>query len=138
MCSAYGLSAERAEDVYGRFNVLNTLPSYKPSWSVRPWSNHPVIIAHSPNKISLMYWSLIPRGAKERNQFRAYATFMRVQAGRLRVADAMQPDRGASASGNSPAAWSQTGWCHEPAVLPRSERRSRPSLAVCTDLLLIF
>jgi putative SOS response-associated peptidase YedK len=75
MCGAYGFSYTDKKEVYERFAVVNDLPDLKPSWNMHPWGYHPVITAHSPNKISYMYWNLIPRISKTQDEFKRYALF---------------------------------------------------------------
>ncbi len=65
MCGAYGFSVKDAWEVYNRFDIVNTLEYFKPRWNIRPGQMNPVITAHSPNKISRMFWGLIPHFAKD-------------------------------------------------------------------------
>jgi putative SOS response-associated peptidase YedK len=67
MCGAYGFSVKDAKEVYDRFEVVNTLEDLKPRWNVRPGQMNPVITSHSPNKISRMFWGLIPHWAKDKS-----------------------------------------------------------------------
>jgi len=67
MCGAYGFSVKDAKEVYDRFEVVNTLDDLKPRWNVRPGQMNPVITSHSPNKISRMFWGLIPHWAKDKS-----------------------------------------------------------------------
>src|SRR3954453_9969696 len=65
MCGAYGFSIKNAQEVYDRFSVVNTLEDFAPRFNVRPGQMNPVITAHSPNKISRMFWGLLPHFAKD-------------------------------------------------------------------------
>jgi putative SOS response-associated peptidase YedK len=65
MCGAYGFSVKDAKEVYNRFDIVNTLDDFKPRFNVRPGQMNPVIISHSPNQITRMFWGLIPNWAKE-------------------------------------------------------------------------
>jgi putative SOS response-associated peptidase YedK len=67
MCGAYGFSVKDAQEVYDRFEVVNTLEDFKPRWNLRPGQMNPVITSHSPNKISRMFWGLIPHWAKDKS-----------------------------------------------------------------------
>jgi putative SOS response-associated peptidase YedK len=67
MCGAYGFSVKDAREVYDRFEVVNTLEDFKPRWNVRPGQMNPVITSHSPNRISRMFWGLIPHWAKDKS-----------------------------------------------------------------------
>jgi putative SOS response-associated peptidase YedK len=67
MCGAYGFSVKDAKQVYDRFEVVNTLEDLKPRWNVRPAQMNPVITSHSPNRISRMFWGLIPHWAKDKS-----------------------------------------------------------------------
>lgn len=70
MCGAYGFSVKDAKEVYNRFDIVNTLEDFKPRFNVRPGQMNPVITSHSPNKISRMFWGLIPHWAKdEKNKY---------------------------------------------------------------------
>lgn len=65
MCGAYGFSVKDAKEVYNRFDIENTLDDFMPRFNVRPGQMNPVITSHSPNKISRMFWGLIPFWAKD-------------------------------------------------------------------------
>jgi putative SOS response-associated peptidase YedK len=67
MCGAYGFSVNDAKEVYDRFEVVNQLEDLKPRWNVRPGQMNPVITSHSPNRISRMFWGLIPHWAKDKS-----------------------------------------------------------------------
>jgi putative SOS response-associated peptidase YedK len=67
MCGAYGFSVKDAKEVYDRFEVVNSLEDLKPRWNVRPGQMNPVITSHSPNRISRMFWGLIPHWAKDKS-----------------------------------------------------------------------
>jgi putative SOS response-associated peptidase YedK len=65
MCGAYGFSVKDAKEVYNRFDIENTLDDFKPRFNVRPGQMNPVVTSHSPNKISRMFWGLLPHFAKD-------------------------------------------------------------------------
>jgi putative SOS response-associated peptidase YedK len=70
MCGAYGFSVKDAKEVYERFEVVNQLEDLKARWNVRPGQMNPVITSHSPNRISRMFWGLIPFWSKDdKNKF---------------------------------------------------------------------
>jgi putative SOS response-associated peptidase YedK len=70
MCGAYGFSVKDAKEVYARFEVGNQLEDLKARWNVRPGQMNPVITSASPNRISRMFWGLIPFWAKDdKNKF---------------------------------------------------------------------
>jgi putative SOS response-associated peptidase YedK len=65
MCGAYGFSVKDAREVYGRFDIVNTLEDYQPRYNLRPGQLNPVVTSHSPNRISRMFWGLIPHFAPD-------------------------------------------------------------------------
>jgi putative SOS response-associated peptidase YedK len=65
MCGAYGFSIHDAKDVYDRFATVNQLNDLRPWFNLRPGQLNPVITSHSPNRISRMFWGLIPHWAKD-------------------------------------------------------------------------
>jgi putative SOS response-associated peptidase YedK len=65
MCGAYGFSIHDAKDVYDRFATVNQLDDLRPRFNLRPGQLNPVITSHSPNRISRMFWGLIPHWAKD-------------------------------------------------------------------------
>jgi putative SOS response-associated peptidase YedK len=65
MCGAYGFSVKDAKEVYDRFEVVNRLDDFKPRWNLRPGQMNPVITSASPNRISRMFWGLIPHFAPD-------------------------------------------------------------------------
>ncbi len=65
MCGAYGFSVKDAKEVYNRFDIENTLDDFKPRFNIRPGQMNPVVTSHSPNKISRMFWGLLPHFAKD-------------------------------------------------------------------------
>ena len=67
MCGAYGFSVKDAQEVYDRFNIENILDDFKPRFNIRPGQMNPVVTGHGPNKISRMFWGLIPHFAQDRN-----------------------------------------------------------------------
>jgi putative SOS response-associated peptidase YedK len=70
MCGAYGFTVKDAKQVYERFEVVNQLEDLKARWNVRSGQMNPVITSASPNRISRMFWGLIPFWAKDdKNKF---------------------------------------------------------------------
>jgi putative SOS response-associated peptidase YedK len=67
MCGAYGFSVKDAKEVYSRFGIQNTLFDFKPRFNIRPGQMNPVVISHSPNQITRMFWGLIPHFAPDEN-----------------------------------------------------------------------
>lgn len=67
MCGRYGFSVKDAQEVYERFDIINTLEDFSPRWNVAPGQMNPVITAHSPKQISRMFWGLIPFFAQDEN-----------------------------------------------------------------------
>ena len=65
MCGAYGFSIHDAKEVYERFHIANQLEDLQPRFNLRPGQLNPVITSHSPNRISRMFWGLIPHWAKD-------------------------------------------------------------------------
>jgi putative SOS response-associated peptidase YedK len=65
MCGAYGFSVKDVKEVYSRFGIQNTLFDFKPRFNIRPGQMNPVVVSHSPNQITRMFWGLIPHWAKE-------------------------------------------------------------------------
>jgi len=67
MCGRYGFSVKDAREVYSRFDVVNTLPDFAPHYNISPGTMQPVIISQSPNRITRMFWGLIPHFAQDEN-----------------------------------------------------------------------
>jgi len=65
MCGRYGFSVKNAKEVYDRFEVVNTLDDLLPRYNIAPGQLNPVIVKHSPNSITRMFWGLIPFFAKD-------------------------------------------------------------------------
>jgi putative SOS response-associated peptidase YedK len=65
MCGAYGFSIHDAKAVYDCFAVVNQLDDLRPRFILRPGQLNPVVTSHSPNRISRMFWGLIPHWAKD-------------------------------------------------------------------------
>lgn len=63
MCGRYVLAETRA--LAERFSVVGELPSITPRYNVAPTQTMPVIVKHSPNRLVLMRWGLIPSWSKE-------------------------------------------------------------------------
>jgi putative SOS response-associated peptidase YedK len=67
MCGAYGFSVKDTKEVYDRFEVTNTLESYKPRWNQRPGEMNPVIYMTADGaQIREMFWTFIPKWSKEK------------------------------------------------------------------------
>ncbi len=67
MCGAYGFSVKDAREVYERFDIINTLASYKPRWNIHIGSMNPVIYMTADGaQIKNMYWTFLPSWAKEK------------------------------------------------------------------------
>lgn len=64
MCGRYGYTAEPL-DLTRRFDLHGTVPAIQMHFNVAPTQTMPVVVAHSPNRVELMRWGLIPRWAKE-------------------------------------------------------------------------
>ncbi|MDQ6659789.1 MAG: SOS response-associated peptidase, partial [Chloroflexota bacterium] len=65
MCGRYGFSVKDAQEVYERFEIVNTLPDFHPRFNIAPGQLNPVVLRHSPNSIQRMFWGLIPSWAKD-------------------------------------------------------------------------
>ena len=65
MCGAYGFSIHDAKEVYDRFAVVNRLDDLHARYNLRPGQLNPAITIHSPNRMSRMFWGLIPHWAKD-------------------------------------------------------------------------
>jgi putative SOS response-associated peptidase YedK len=63
MCGRFTL--EPTAGFYERFEITNRLDSLTPRYNIAPGQLVPVVIAHSPNRVVLMRWGLIPHWAKE-------------------------------------------------------------------------
>lgn len=68
MCGRYGFTIKNAQEVYNRFEVENKLDTLKSDENIPPGTLQPVISRNSPNKISLMFWGLIPHWAHDMSQ----------------------------------------------------------------------
>jgi putative SOS response-associated peptidase YedK len=55
------------QDLGDRFGVSGQLPLFAPAYNIAPTAAVPVITAHSPNRVSLMRWGLVPYWAKDPN-----------------------------------------------------------------------
>lgn len=73
MCGRMGLSVEKAEEIYERFDVYNSLPDYEPHYNTPPSTLNPVITKHSPNSISYMIWGMVPIWETKKEKPRALA-----------------------------------------------------------------
>jgi putative SOS response-associated peptidase YedK len=63
MCGRF--TFQPTEAFYQRFEISNRLDSLTARYNIAPGQMVPVIIAHSPRRIVLMRWGLIPRWAKD-------------------------------------------------------------------------
>jgi putative SOS response-associated peptidase YedK len=63
MCGRYSLEYDD-EQYVKRYDLVNDLKGYKSSWNVRPETEQPVILTHSPNHVELMKWGYIPSFAE--------------------------------------------------------------------------
>jgi putative SOS response-associated peptidase YedK len=63
MCGRF--TFQPTEEFYQRFQMTNRLDSLVPRYNIAPGQLVPVIIAHSPRRIVLMRWGLIPHWAKD-------------------------------------------------------------------------
>ena len=60
MCGRMGLSVDKPDKIYERFEVSNEVPDFRAHYNTPPGTNNPVITKHSPNKISYMHWGILP------------------------------------------------------------------------------
>ncbi len=67
MCGRYGFSVDDAQKVYDRFEIETANFELKPRYNIAPGQVNPVIISHSPNELTGMFWGLIPSWAKDIN-----------------------------------------------------------------------
>lgn len=58
MCGRYNL--ELRDDFKTRFHISNKLPEMKSRYNIAPSQRLPVVVSHSPNRVELMQWGLIP------------------------------------------------------------------------------
>jgi putative SOS response-associated peptidase YedK len=63
MCGRF--TFQPTEEIYKRFQIGNRLDGLVPRYNIAPGQIVPVIIAHSPRRIVLMRWGLIPHWAKD-------------------------------------------------------------------------
>jgi putative SOS response-associated peptidase YedK len=63
MCGRF--TFQPTEVVYERFHISNRLDSLVPRYNIAPGQMVPVIMAHSPRRMVLMRWGLIPHWAKD-------------------------------------------------------------------------
>lgn len=63
MCGRYVLAEINA--LAERFGIADDLPSVAPRYNVAPTQSMPVVVKHSPNRLVLMRWGLVPSWAKE-------------------------------------------------------------------------
>ncbi len=63
MCGRYALAdTERLEE---RFQLQNRPLDTRPSWNAAPGQIMPVVTRHSPNRLEMMKWGLVPSWAKD-------------------------------------------------------------------------
>src|SRR6266850_1729583 len=53
------------EEFYERFHIVNRLDGLVARYNIAPGQMVPMIISHSPNRVVLMRWGLIPHWAKD-------------------------------------------------------------------------
>jgi putative SOS response-associated peptidase YedK len=63
MCGRFTL--EPTATFYERFQISNRLDSLIARYNIAPGQMVPVVISHSPNRVVLMRWGLIPHWAKD-------------------------------------------------------------------------
>jgi putative SOS response-associated peptidase YedK len=63
MCGRFTL--EPTATFYERFQITNRLDALTPRSNIAPGQLVPVVISHSPNRVVLMRWGLIPHWAKD-------------------------------------------------------------------------
>jgi putative SOS response-associated peptidase YedK len=63
MCGRF--TFQPSEAFYGRFQISNRLDSLVPRYNIAPGQMVPVVISHSPQRVVLMRWGLIPHWAKD-------------------------------------------------------------------------
>jgi len=67
MCGRYSL--EYDDDQYKkRYDLINELKGFKSSYNIRPETEQPVILTHSPNHVELMKWGFIPGFAEHQEK----------------------------------------------------------------------
>jgi len=74
MCGAYGYSVKAEREIYDRFEIENTLDSFKPHWNIHIMTMNPVIYMTADGvQIKYMYWTFLPKWAKKKRL--DYSTF---------------------------------------------------------------
>jgi putative SOS response-associated peptidase YedK len=63
MCGRF--TFEPTDAFYQRFSIVNRLDGLEARYNIAPGQMVPVIITHSPNRVVLMRWGLVPHWAKE-------------------------------------------------------------------------
>jgi putative SOS response-associated peptidase YedK len=63
MCGRF--TFQSTEAFYERFQIINSLDSLVPRYNIAPGQMVPVVISHSPHRVVLMRWGLIPHWAKD-------------------------------------------------------------------------
>jgi len=67
MCGAYGYSVKDDKEIYERFEVENSLESFKPRWNAHIGTMNPVIYMTADGvQIKNMYWSFLPSWAQQK------------------------------------------------------------------------
>ena len=67
MCGRYGFSVKNTKNVYEKYNIQNELFNYIPRYNIAPGQMNPVITKNGYNKISRMFWGLIPYWAQDKS-----------------------------------------------------------------------
>ncbi len=65
MCGRYALILVGDGTLQRRFSLGELLPDTPPRYNVAPTQTLPVVVRHSPNRIEMMRWGLIPSWAKD-------------------------------------------------------------------------
>jgi putative SOS response-associated peptidase YedK len=65
MCGRYGYDLSSIDVVKERFEIGEKVPLFGSFYNAAPSQNHPIVTRHSPNKLQLAFWGLIPRFAKD-------------------------------------------------------------------------
>jgi putative SOS response-associated peptidase YedK len=63
MCGRF--TFQPTEAFYRRFNITNRLDGLVARYNIAPGQMVPVVTAHSPNRVRLMRWGLVPHWAKD-------------------------------------------------------------------------
>jgi putative SOS response-associated peptidase YedK len=63
MCGRFVLTP--TDEFYERFNIVEQHDALTPRYNIAPGQDVAVVVRHSPNRLVLMRWGLIPRWAKD-------------------------------------------------------------------------